>query len=399
MGDRHHGAGEALQELLEPLDGLGVQVVGRLVEQQHVGLAQQQAAQRDAALLAAREHADLRVPRRQAQRVGGQLELQVGVLAAGGGDDGFELGLLGGQLVEVGVGLGVLGVDLVEPLLAPPARRRCPARPPRARSGRVEQRLLRQVADLQAGHRHGLALDLLVDAGHDLQQRALARAVDAEHADLGAGEEGQRDVLEDLPLRRHDLADAVHREDVLGHGVQQLSETGCRNAGRGAEGGQSRYCRRSGRRRRIAATVCRPQCEPCRACCWLFSLVNLVIGTGAFVIGGILRRSPATSASACPAAGQAMTAYALSTALLAPLMLVATGRWPRKQRAAAGAGAVHARQRRLCAGAEPGDAAGRARADGPGRGVHADGGRHRGGAGRAGAARQGAGASSSSASA
>jgi hypothetical protein len=51
----------------------------------------------------------------------------------------------------------------------------------------VELRLLRQVADLQAGHRHGFAFDVLVDAGHDLEQRALARAVDAQHADLGAG--------------------------------------------------------------------------------------------------------------------------------------------------------------------------------------------------------------------
>jgi hypothetical protein len=51
----------------------------------------------------------------------------------------------------------------------------------------IELRLLRQVADLDAGHGHGFALDLLVDAGHDPQQRGLARAVQAEHADLGAG--------------------------------------------------------------------------------------------------------------------------------------------------------------------------------------------------------------------
>ena len=49
----------------------------------------------------------------------------------------------------------------------------------------------------------------------------LARAVEAEHADLGAGEERQRDVLEDLALRRHDLADAVHGVDVLGHGASR----------------------------------------------------------------------------------------------------------------------------------------------------------------------------------
>src|SRR5690606_40677109 len=81
----------------------------------------------------------------------------------------------------------------------------------------IELRLLRQVADLDAGHRAGFALDLRVDAGHDLEQRRLAGAVEAEDADLGAGEETERDVLQDLPLGRHDLADAVHGVDVLGH--------------------------------------------------------------------------------------------------------------------------------------------------------------------------------------
>ncbi len=63
---------------------------------------------------------------------------------------------------------------------------------------------------------------------------------------------------------------------------------------------------------------------------WLFSLVNLVIGTGAFVLGGILAPLARDLGVSVPSAGQAMTAYALSTALLAPTVLLATGRWPRK---------------------------------------------------------------------
>jgi DHA1 family inner membrane transport protein len=62
----------------------------------------------------------------------------------------------------------------------------------------------------------------------------------------------------------------------------------------------------------------------------LFSLVNLVIGTGAFVIGGILAPLAHDLGIGVPTAGQAMTAYALSTALLAPLVLLATGSWPRR---------------------------------------------------------------------
>jgi MFS transporter, DHA1 family, inner membrane transport protein len=64
---------------------------------------------------------------------------------------------------------------------------------------------------------------------------------------------------------------------------------------------------------------------------WLLCLANLIIGSGAFVIGGILAPIAQDLRISVPAAGQAMTAYALSTALLAPLVLLATGRWPRKR--------------------------------------------------------------------
>ena len=63
----------------------------------------------------------------------------------------------------------------------------------------------------------GFAVDLGVDAGHDAQQGRLTGAVEAEHADLGAREERQGDVLEDFPLRRHDLAEPMHGIDVLSH--------------------------------------------------------------------------------------------------------------------------------------------------------------------------------------
>jgi DHA1 family inner membrane transport protein len=63
----------------------------------------------------------------------------------------------------------------------------------------------------------------------------------------------------------------------------------------------------------------------------LFSAGNLIIGTGAFILAGILTSVSADLGVGVGAAGQAMTAYALSTALLAPLILVLTGKMPRKQ--------------------------------------------------------------------
>ena len=62
----------------------------------------------------------------------------------------------------------------------------------------------------------------------------------------------------------------------------------------------------------------------------LFSFVNLVVGTGAFVVSGILGIISADLQVSVSAAGQAMTAYAMATALLAPLMLVLTRKLSRK---------------------------------------------------------------------
>ena len=57
MGDRDDRALVLGEVALEPVDRLGVEVVRRLVEQQQVGRAQQQATERDAAALAAGERA------------------------------------------------------------------------------------------------------------------------------------------------------------------------------------------------------------------------------------------------------------------------------------------------------------------------------------------------------
>jgi MFS transporter, DHA1 family, inner membrane transport protein len=64
---------------------------------------------------------------------------------------------------------------------------------------------------------------------------------------------------------------------------------------------------------------------------YLLALCNLVIGTGAFVPAGILANIAAALNISVAAAGQMMTVYALATAVLAPLALVLTGRWPRRR--------------------------------------------------------------------
>ena len=84
--------------------------------------------------------------------------------------------------------------------------------------GLIEDRLLRQIADADAIGRPGFADELGLLAGHDAKQRRLARAVDAHHADLGAGQEGERHVLQDLLAARIGLGQLVHHINVLRRG-------------------------------------------------------------------------------------------------------------------------------------------------------------------------------------
>ena len=66
--------GILLQVLFEPVDALGVKVVGRFVEQQHVGLLEQQPAKRHAAPFAAGEVRDRFVGVGTAERIHGPFQ-------------------------------------------------------------------------------------------------------------------------------------------------------------------------------------------------------------------------------------------------------------------------------------------------------------------------------------
>lgn len=64
---------------------------------------------------------------------------------------------------------------------------------------------------------------------------------------------------------------------------------------------------------------------------YFFALCNLVIGSSAFALNGILQPVSTALGISVAAAGQVMTAYAIATAVLAPLFIVLTARWPKKR--------------------------------------------------------------------
>ena len=83
--------------------------------------------------------------------------------------------------------------------------------------GGVEPRLLLQEPDRDALGRKRFAEKARVLARHDLQQRALPGAVEAQHADLGAEIERQPDVFENLGIGRMHLPETLHGVDELRH--------------------------------------------------------------------------------------------------------------------------------------------------------------------------------------
>ena len=215
--DGHDGAGIAVEELLQPEHALGVQVVGGLVQKQQVGRLEQQAAQGHAAALAAGEHAHGRVRVRALQGVHGLRELGVQVPAISGVDLVLELAHLGHERVEVRVRVGHLGAHLVEALDLGEDVAKGLLDVLAHGLVLVERRLLLQDAHRVARGEARLAVGDVLEAGHDLEQRGLARAVGAHHADLGAGVHAHRDVVQD-DLVVHGLAGAVEHVDELRHG-------------------------------------------------------------------------------------------------------------------------------------------------------------------------------------
>ena len=74
VGDGHDGARVFREKALEPGHRLGVEMIRRLIEKEHVGFREQEPAKRNPAALTARERTHVRIARRAAQRIHGHLE-------------------------------------------------------------------------------------------------------------------------------------------------------------------------------------------------------------------------------------------------------------------------------------------------------------------------------------
>ncbi len=184
-------------------------MVGRFVEEQHVGGFEQQLAQRHAAFLAAGKRGNIGLVGGAAQRFHRDIDLAVEIPEVLGVDLVLELGhFIGGFVgivhrqfvvaVEHGLFLGHAQHDVAAHI-----------------EGGIKLGFLRQVAHARAFGVPSLALEILVPACHDLEQGRFTRAVDADDTDLHAGEEVEVDILKALLATGVGLGHSGHVIDVL----------------------------------------------------------------------------------------------------------------------------------------------------------------------------------------
>ena len=194
VGDEHDGGVERLQVALEPLERGDVEVVGRLVEQQQVGVARERAGERRARELAAGERREraVEVLVAEAEAVQRRVDLVAPAVAAGvleprlGGRVGAERG-------RVGRALGHRRLELGQALLDRQQLLGAAEHVVAQRQLALARRALVVQGDPRALGEHELAA---VDRGlprEHPQQRRLARAVAP----------GQRQALPALEPERH----------------------------------------------------------------------------------------------------------------------------------------------------------------------------------------------------
>ena len=174
MADQHQRGARGRELVFQPFDRRQVEMVGRLVEQQDVGLGRERARERRAPRLAA--------GKARGVFVAGEPELFEQVARA--------MGVVAGRKARLHIG---------------------------ERGGEARQvRFLRQIADGGAGLREACAAIGLHRSGGDLQERGFARAVAADQADALAladrqlrafqqrrAAEGEVDVLQGEKGRGH----------------------------------------------------------------------------------------------------------------------------------------------------------------------------------------------------
>ena len=226
MRNAKHRALVLLQMLLQPVNRLGIQVVCRLVQEQHIGLLQQQPTKCHTTALSATEFCDFLVVRWTAQCVHGDAQFRVELPCIQCVDFVLHRCLAVHQLLhfirvvqdlfvhELHVDLLIFLQDVhnfLSALLNHLAHR----------FGFVQFRFLRQVTDRVPLGPHHLSLKGVIQSRDDLHHGGLSRPVVSDDANFGSVKERQVNVLQDVLAGGGRLVDPHHAENdffVVRHG-------------------------------------------------------------------------------------------------------------------------------------------------------------------------------------
>ena len=207
MGDDDQRQLAVEQERLQPVGHLGIQVVGRLVEQQQLGARQQEPGQRRAALLATRQIGAARVELGHAERLQQRIGAVVDIVATELLQPCIEPLLFGQQLVEARrrLVLGQFAVQRLQGLQHLVAPRNAPHHRLVHGEVRLQQRFLRQVTKTQLAAHRALAAVRHQIGGEDAQQGRLAATVRTEQADPLTVADDHRQALQQVPVPDGDV--------------------------------------------------------------------------------------------------------------------------------------------------------------------------------------------------
>ena len=209
MGNKNHSTGIVHQIVLQPGDGFCIEMVRRLIKQQHIGGRQQQFAQRDTTALPTRQLGHIGITHRTPQCIHRHLDLTVQIPKVLSVNYVLEAGHLLSRLLGIVHGNFIVTVQ-----------QRALVRHPFHHITqhvlfRIKLWLLRQVTNLDALSGPGFPGKILVHARHDAQQGGLARAIDPHNTDLGIGQKRQPDIAENLFPAWIGLRETIHDIDVL----------------------------------------------------------------------------------------------------------------------------------------------------------------------------------------
>ena len=222
MGNRQNRSLKARDVFLQPLHRMHIQMVGRLVEQQNVGLLQKQPCKIHSRLFSAgkRRKQLLALRRRNGKTVADFIRLGVDLIPAARFKAVRERVILRKNFLRrmLGHGFFQLAHSCANPVQT--GKRR--AEHVVYRVVRWIDRDLRDQADLlplRKGDRAGIVVDL---ARENLEKRRLARAVFAEQPDALARLHVKADTVEQIPLLVKALDEVLYRN--VNHVVSSNSE-------------------------------------------------------------------------------------------------------------------------------------------------------------------------------